>query len=223
MKGDPYRDSHCVWSTQMSVTERKPGQPTDQEWIQGLRDDDPRSLRSLMSSFWAPLVGFAGRILSGTSDPQDVVQGAFVRLWARRRDLREDGSLRAFLYTMVRNACLDELRRSNRRNRAEAESLPSSSPPTPYQDVQGAELQRAAAAAVQHLPVKRQEVFRLVREEGLSYLEVAQVLGLSPQTVANHMSLALADLRVALKPFLSALSETNPLGAGSAEETTSKG
>jgi RNA polymerase sigma-70 factor (ECF subfamily) len=208
----------------MSVTDLEPGQPTDQEWIQGLRADDPRALRSLMCSYWAPLVGFAGRILSGTSDPQDVVQGVFVRLWARREDLGEEGSLRAFLYTMVRNASLDELRKAGRRSRAESDPLPSSAPPvTPYEDVQGAELQRAAVAAVHRLPVKRQEVFRLIREEGMSYQEAAQVLGLSPQTVANHMSLALADLRVALKPFLPGPSDANSLGIVSTEEPFSKG
>jgi RNA polymerase sigma-70 factor (ECF subfamily) len=73
---------------------------------------------------------------------------------------------------------------------------------TPYEDVQGAELQRLAAAAVSRLPERRREVFRLAREEGLSYQEIADILGLSTQTVANHMSLALADLRTALRPHI---------------------
>jgi len=203
------------------MTDPEPGQSTDQDWIQGLRADDPEALRSLMSSYWPPLVSFARRVLSGPSDPQDVVQGVFVRLWNRRREIRVEGSLRSLLYTMVRNACLDELRRANRRNRAEGEVPPSPSPPTPYQDVQGAELHRAAAVAVGRLPGKRQEVFRLIREEGLSYKEVAQVLGLSPQTVANHMSLALADLRVALKPFLTDLPPENSLDAAPADGNSS--
>ena len=43
---------------------------------------------------------------------------------------------------------------------------------------------------------------RLAREEGLTYAEIAGVMGVSPQTVANQMSLALADLRRALEPHL---------------------
>jgi RNA polymerase sigma-70 factor (ECF subfamily) len=132
-----------------------------------------------------------------------MAQEAFLRVWSRRSGLKEDGSLRSFLYTIVRNLCLDELRRQDRRTRAQREGPPPASPRTPYEDVHGAELQRAAAAAVARLPEKRQEVFRLVREEGLSYKEVADVLGLSSQTVANHMSLALADLRASLLPLLS--------------------
>lgn len=55
-----------------------------------------------------------------------------------------------------------------------------------------------AAAAVSALPARRQEVFRLVRRHGLSYEEVARVLEMPLETVAEHMSLALASLRAAL-------------------------
>jgi RNA polymerase sigma-70 factor (ECF subfamily) len=162
-----------------------------------------------MDAHWVALVRYAGSILSPPADPQDLVQNTFVRLWDRRQRLKAQGSMKALLYTMVRNASLDERRKSLRREKAEGSVPPPPNRPTPYQDVQGAELQRAPAAAVGRLPAKRQEVFRLIREAGLSYQEVAQVLDLSPQTVANHMSLAMADLRVALKPYL-----TDPTSSG---------
>jgi RNA polymerase sigma-70 factor (ECF subfamily) len=142
-------------------------------------------------------------MLGDSGDAEDRVQDALARLWARRHLLQEEGSLRALLYTMVRNGCLDEIRRRTRREHLEGH-IPSPTPTrTPWEDIHGAELQRAAAAAVARLPSRRGEVFRLVREEGLTYQEVARVLNLSAQTVANHMSLAMADLRTALRPFLS--------------------
>jgi DNA-directed RNA polymerase specialized sigma24 family protein len=60
-------------------------------------------------------------------------------------------------------------------------------------------------------------VFRLAREEGLSYQEIAEVMSLSAQTVANHMSLAMADLRTALKPYLSSYDTTTENHAGGAD------
>jgi RNA polymerase sigma-70 factor (ECF subfamily) len=84
--------------------------------------------------------------------------------------------------------------------------------------VQGAELQRLAAAAVARLPERRREVFRLAREEGLSYQEIADILHLSLQTVANHTSLAMADLRTALRPYLSGQTDSNT-EAGDADPT----
>lgn len=173
------------------------------DFLESLRSGDPEALGRLMDRLWAPLVGYARRILPEGFDPQDVVQEAFVRLWTRRATLRNDGSLRALLYTTVRNACLDEIRTSQRRRRLNAAEYRPSPAPGPYEDIQGAELERLAAAAVAKLPEKRREVFRLLREEGLSHRETAEVLGLSEQTVANHMSLALADLRATLRPIVS--------------------
>jgi RNA polymerase sigma-70 factor (ECF subfamily) len=179
-----------------------PGRSPDEELIEGLRSGDTEALRRMMVRLWEPLVAFAGRTLSGYGDPEAMVQEAFVRIWTRRASLESSGSVRAFLYTIVRNLCLDELRRRQRQTRADSQGTPPQTPRTPYEDVHGAELKRLAASAVAKLPTRRREVFRLVREEGLSYNEVAETLGLSPQTVANHMSLALADLRTTLRPYL---------------------
>lgn len=187
----------------MAPTAGKPGPPNDSDVVRGLRSGDQDTLRKLMSLYWEPLVGFAHRTLSGAADPQDTVQTAFVRLWARRSHLEEKGSIKALLYTIVRNACLDELRKGRRREKAQEGARPPTSPRTPYEDVHGAELERVAATAVASLPDRRREVFRLVREEGLSYQEVAETMGLSSQTVANHMSLAMADLRTVLRPHFS--------------------
>jgi RNA polymerase sigma-70 factor (ECF subfamily) len=175
----------------------------DPGFLEAFRSGDPETMGRLMDRLWDPLLIFARRLLPDYADPQDLVQEALVRIWVRRVRLRDGGSLRALLYTTVRNACLDEVRKRGRRRRLQAASGQHPTPPrTPYEDVEGAELERLAAAAVSKLPEKRQEVFRLVREDGLSYRETAEVLGLSEQTVANHMSLALADLRVAIRPFL---------------------
>ena len=185
----------------MAPPETGPAPIHDVALVRGLRDDDPDALRRMVEKYWHPLVGFAHRILAGAGDPEDMVQTAFVRLWSKRQELGEDGSFRSLLYTIVKNACLDELRKGGRRERAQEGAALPTSPRTPYEDVQGAELQRLAAAAVARLPERRREVFRLAREEGLAYQEIAKIMGISVQTVANHMSLAMADLRTALRPY----------------------
>jgi RNA polymerase sigma-70 factor (ECF subfamily) len=187
----------------MAPSEAGTALSADAKLVRELQADSQEALRKLMNAYWGPLVGFAGRILGGRGEPEELVQTAFVRLWTRRHELDETGSLRSLLYTIVRNASLDELRKRGRRESAEEGTPHPSAPRTPYEDVQGAELQRLAAAAVSRLPERRREVFRMVREEGLSYQEIADVLGLSAQTVANHMSLAMADLRTTLRPYLS--------------------
>lgn len=176
--------------------------PSDRELIEGIRSGDAGTLRRLQTAYWDLLVQFAARILDGGSDPQDVVQEVFIRLWTHRERWGEDGSVRSLLYTVTRNAALDERRRQARSARAALAADAPASGPAPSEDAVAGELRRAAAAAVSLLPPKRQEVFRLAREEGLTYAEIAAVMEVSPQTVANQMSLALADLRRALAPYL---------------------
>lgn len=176
--------------------------PPDRELIEGIRAGDARTLSRLQTAYWDLLVQFAGRILDGSSDPQDVVQEAFIRLWTHRERWGDDGSVRSLLYTVTRNAALDERRRLARSARTSLAADPPAPEPVPSEDAVAEELRRAAAEAVSRLPPKRQEVFRLAREEGLTYAEIAGVMGVSPQTVANQMSLALADLRRALEPHL---------------------
>jgi RNA polymerase sigma-70 factor (ECF subfamily) len=197
-----FGELHSGGSNGMAPPETGSAPSADAALVRGLRSEDPRVLQDLMGQYWEPLVGFAQRIMVGAGDPEDMVQTAFVRLWARREKLDEAGSLKSLLYTIVRNACLDELRKQGRRRKAHQAASQPPPPKTPYEDVQGAELHRLAAAAVSRLPERRREVFRLVREEGLAYQEVAEIMGLSPQTVANHMSLAMADLRTALRPYV---------------------
>ncbi len=177
---------------------------SDEEAIRGVRAGDPAVLRALMRRHTPTLERFAARMLGDEGDPQDVVQEAFIRLWTRRERWNPGGSLAALLFTLTRNAAVDELRRCRYRPRRSplTEASAASPGPSPFDDTWSGDLCRRAQDAVCALPPRRQEVFRLVREGGLTYSEVARFLELSPQTVANHMSLALADLRKALGPVL---------------------
>jgi RNA polymerase sigma-70 factor (ECF subfamily) len=176
--------------------------PTDAELIAGIRSGDTDALKRLVDAYWDTLVQFAGRVLGGHADPQDVVQEAFIRIWTHRERWGADGSVRSLLYTVTRNAALDARRKHSRGERAAQAAQPPVPPTAPSDDAQAAQLEEAASRAVGALPRKRREVFRLAREEGLTYGEIAAVMGISGQTVANHMSLALADLRTALAPYL---------------------
>ncbi len=175
-----------------------PELPSDEEVIRRLRSNDEGALELLVATYWHRLVRFVEGFLDQEGSGEDVVQEAFVRLWMRRAELRFEGSLRAFLFTMARNAAIDERRRSGRRAVLATRADPPVAPPSPVAHLEASELRAAAHAAISALPPRRREVFRLARTEGLSYREIADVMGLSPQTVANQMSRALTELHKAL-------------------------
>lgn len=176
--------------------------PPDEVLVERIRSGDERVVTDLLAAYWDPLVRFAEGILDDPASAEDVVQEVFIRLWAQRERWGAEGSVRALLYTMTRHGALDELRRHDRRDRVARRAEPAPGPASPSDDALASELRSAVVAAIAALPPRRQEVFRLVREQGLTYKEIARVLDVSPQTVANQMSLALADLRKSLAPVV---------------------
>lgn len=171
--------------------------------LQRLRAGDEGALATLLDGEWAGLVRFLQRRLESSDAAQDAAQEAFVRLWERREQWQA-GSARALLFRIGANIAADVERRSNVRRRwqRQAPGAGRPPPPTPEEELDGSEARVRFLEALARLAPKRREVFRLVRDEGLGYREVAEVLELSPQTVANHMSLALRELRAELSDLL---------------------
>jgi len=189
----------------------------DFEILPRIRSGDQAALATLLDRYWKPVVRYVAGFVGGVDAAEDAAQEAFVRLWERRGSLKASGSVRGLLFRMARNAALDEVRRRMARDRADshAPEVPASNP---GENLENAELSSIIAAAVNALPERRRDVFLLVRHHGLSHKEVAQVLELAPQTVANHLTMALADLRTALAPHFYGRSHPTPVpGADSAE------
>ena len=161
---------------------------------------DAAAFADLVHRYWSPLAAYARRLLGGNREAgEDLAQEAFLRIWNGRLHWRPTGSVRAFLYGLVRNLALNERRSARVRLRAIARVRAMLRDwyqrPSPLELVEQAEERAAVERAIAALPPRRREIFILVRVHGLSYGEVAEILQISPQTVANQMSAALTTLR----------------------------
>jgi RNA polymerase sigma-70 factor (ECF subfamily) len=166
---------------------------------------DPAVLDALIAEYWQPLVAYAQRLLVDKSAAQDVVQRAFIRLWERNHQLPQGDELRPFIYRMVRNLVANEWRRAANHERTlheAAERLNEQATPAADLIFDAAELEQAILAAVEHLPPRRREVFVLSRFHALSNPQIAEILGISEQTVANQLVSALRTLRELLSTRL---------------------
>ena len=167
-----------------------------------LRAGEAAALDEILRDAWEPLVRFLMRFVDGIDVAEDIAQRSFIRLWEERETLQPDGSVRAFIYRTARNLALNERRDRRTHLRLLAQHRRAglaAVPPSPVERMAGAELQRAVNAAIDALPARRREVFILARFHDMSYAEIAGVLGISSQTVANQMGSALATLRWALR------------------------
>jgi RNA polymerase sigma-70 factor (ECF subfamily) len=170
----------------------------------GIQSGANSALQALIDRYWQPLVGYASRFLDSKDAAEDIAQDAFVRLWERRLAFDLTGSVRCYLYRTVRNRICDEQRKTRVRTRwltlsPDPEFSPSSDP---AQIVEAKELRRIVERKISSLPTRRREVFILAHLHDLTYHQVAEVMGISAQTVANHVSTALTQLRGELAAYL---------------------
>jgi RNA polymerase sigma-70 factor (ECF subfamily) len=180
------------------------GSVSDLELLRRIKGGDQAAFSALVDRFWQPLVGFASRLGGYQDDAEDAVQAVLIRVWEKRETWEVEGSVRALLFRMTRDAVFDLGKAKARRLRRDGVQVERStgSVPTPADELECSDLETALAAAVADLSERRRAVYQLTRVDGLSYREAAQVLGISSQTAANHLSAALAELYRSLQLYL---------------------
>ena len=175
-----------------------PSAEQDGELLRRLAHDEIEALDEAFARFWAPIVSYLMGLLKSREAAEDIAQDAFCRLWERRALLRSDGSLRGFLYQVARNMAISEHRSENVRQRA-LTALKMEPPTFAHIEIQYDGLSGELKRAIRSLPERRREILILHCIHGLTYKEVARLLGIAPQTVANQFSAALDDLRRGLR------------------------
>ncbi len=142
------------------------------------------------------LLLFARQWVRSVADAEDVVQEAFVRFW--RRDLNIHN--RALLYSAVRSAALDLIRRDSRRARREVEAAGEGEQTVQPQFQQLDDSQRELAAAMERLPREQREVLVMKIWNDLTFAEIGETLGISQNTAASRYRYALGSLKKILRP-----------------------
>lgn len=184
-----------------------------------IRAGDREAFEAVVHETWDDLVEHLSSLLGSQEAAQDAAQETFIRLW-EHRERWVDGSARGLVFRMGRNVALDEIRkervRSHWTEREAREPGPSPGAAGPDELAELSECEARFRQALEALTPARRETVELVRLRGLSHREAAEALEISGQTVANRMTLALADLRILLADLLPQLASGE---AGPARET----
>ena len=140
------------------------------------------------------------RFLKSREYAEDVFQDAFTVVWQSRRFINSDASFSSYLYTIMRNRILNQLR-----NAANEEKLKESilSQALDYtedtkREVMLNDLKSLISHALQQLTPRQREIFEMSREAQLSHKEIADKLGISINTVQEHISTSLKLIRTYL-------------------------
>ena len=169
-----------------------------------LIEGDEDAFCELYATYKNRLIYFAMRFLKSREYAEDVFQDAFTVVWQSRRFINPDASFSSYLYTIMRNRILNQLR-----NAANEEKLKESilSQALDYtedtkREVMLNDLKSLISHALQQLTPRQREIFEMSREAQLSHKEIADKLGISINTVQEHISTSLKLIRTYLIKYL---------------------
>lgn len=158
-----------------------------------------KNLREVSAAHVA-LTNHVRREARAAHDVDDIVQESWLRV-IQAEDRAPVRNLAAYLCRIATNLMRDRHRRSALGIEVElseeiAVQLSSPLPSPEAQLITRSEIERMARV-IEAMPRRPREVFRLARIEGLSFAEIGRVLGISRQTVHEHMARALLDIQAA--------------------------
>jgi RNA polymerase sigma-70 factor (ECF subfamily) len=179
-----------------------PGHVDESELLTRLRAGDEDAYSTIFREHYPALVVNATRLLGERALAEEIAQDVLLELWRRRETLALTGPVRAYLHSATRNRALNRLREARTAQRGEIYIKgPSEAAPADARAI-SSELAKAVTAAIGSLSDPQREVFEMSRARGLTYNEIAAVLGISVKSVEARMGRALKQLREQLAAWL---------------------
>ncbi len=161
-----------------------------------IRNGDTQALKVLHDNYYYQMYLFGKKICHNPSILDEVVSDCFIKLWTKRNDLTIDRSVKAYLFQILRNGLIDTLRRKEHNFYLEENTMPD------LPDDEPGELDRYALLykAMEKLPGRRRRILELAVYESYSYVQIAEKLQITVNTVKTQMGRAYRFLKEELDP-----------------------
>ena len=168
--------------------------------VQRIKRSDSEAFRELFEIYRLDIFNFLHFKLGNIEAAEDFLQDVFIKIWERRFQLREDTSIKSFLFTIARHAVFNYLRHNKIVLKFQVEQRSKiSAEQSEYLEFERIEFQNILMDAIAKLPEKSRVTFMMNRFEELTYNEIAERLSISIKTVESRMGRALKLLRESLQ------------------------
>ena len=167
--------------------------------------DDMKAYRELCDLFYHRLNRTAYAFIKSKEPAEEIVSDVFIKVWQMRAKLLEVENLSVYIYIVTKNLCLKYITRQYKNPVTSLDMMhfeTSIDFNTPEEICISADLVKKIRAALDELPPKCKLILQLVKEDGLRYKEVAEVLHISELTVRNQVAIAIKKLGKALPVYL---------------------
>jgi len=174
---------------------------TSDLWKKVCLDDDLKAFEQLFHTLNTKLIKFCIFYIRQKEAAEDIVSEVFIRCWESRQNLSEVVNPETYLFVAVKNQSLNYIKKYSSIHLVQAEDsdeLEFVDTYNPEREMELKELHFILDKAISSLPQQAGLVFRLIKEDGLRYKEVAEILNISPRTVQTQLFRAIKKLSVIL-------------------------
>lgn len=173
----------------------------EKEYVQGIITGEKWAFKAVFLQHYEPLCNFCWRYTRSRAISEDLVHEIFADLWDLKETLDPNKSLKVYLYQAVKNKAYDYLAHQKvvRKYQADQRHDPKKVVHQKKIIQEDKTFIKAARQAIDALPQRAQQTYVLHRQDGLTYREIAEVMGVTVKTVESQMSRALDILRNQLR------------------------
>ncbi len=169
--------------------------------FENIKEGNKKAFEQLFKTYYNYLCAFATTIVNDDIAAEEIVQDFFVKLWEKKDQITIETSVKNYLFRSVKNLCLNQIKHNNIKTEHARRIIAGTDSNDFSQYYIEVDLKKEIEESIESLPEKRREIFRLSREEGLKYREIAEKLNISIKTVEAQMGLAIKTLREKLKKY----------------------
>ncbi|PZP52447.1 MAG: RNA polymerase subunit sigma-70 [Pseudopedobacter saltans] len=170
---------------------------SDTQLLSFMKNDNADAFKAIYERYWERMAYYIVSVIKNESEAQDIIQEIFISVWKRRDVIEVKGELLAYLLKSARNLSL----RYIEKNLTKLDFYQSLNehlknyPFAHFSELELKELESQINRAIQKLPKKMQEIFKLSRFENLSYKEIAERLHIADTTVKKQISNAIKIIK----------------------------
>jgi RNA polymerase sigma-70 factor, ECF subfamily len=187
---------------------------SDNELMVLVKQGNTAAFELLVDRYKQPVLNFVTRAVGDPTEAQDVAQNVFIQVFRCAKGYQAAAKFTTWLFTIARNLCLNEIRR---RSRHPSCPIMGESPDlsetvgyqyedtgtvAPWEEIIGGELVRHIEGAIAELPEAQRTAILLLCQDDLSYLDIAEVLGITLSATRSLIHRARERLKTKIRPYL---------------------
>lgn len=170
--------------------------------LNAVKTGDSAAFNEIYHKYRQKIFGYAYHFTRCREEAEELTQDTFVKLWENRAKINPDKNFDAFLYTLIRNNFLGTLRKKAREKAYNSENVAQEQSFNAIEDeLDAKESKKLALQAIESLSPQVKKIYLMSRNDHHTHEEISQLMGISKNTVNNHLKKSLGIMRKYFKTY----------------------